>query len=69
MVLSKEGTLYHRKDGKYFLYIPTDMTKDSQFPFQNIKKGETQKVMIHVSTVQGILIVTPIEVDVSGGKG
>jgi len=69
MVLSKEGTLYHRKDGKYFLYIPTDMTKDSQFPFQNIKKGETQKVMIHVSTVQGILIVTKVEAEDSGEKG
>jgi len=61
MVLSKEGTLYRRKKGQFLLYISTDMTKDSQFPFGKLAKGEKQKVMIHLNTNQGILIVTPIE--------
>jgi len=59
MVLSKEGTLFHRKDGKWLLYIPTDLVRDSQFPFSKLMKGEKLKVTIHVNTVQGLLIVTP----------
>ena len=61
MVLSKEGTLYRRKTGQFMLYIPTDMTKDSQFPFRKLEKGAKQKVMIHLSTLQGILIVSQLE--------
>jgi len=61
MVLSKEGTLFHRKDGKWILYIPTDLVRDSQFPFSDLKRGEKLKVAINVNTVQKILIVTPTE--------
>jgi len=61
MVLSKEGTLYRRKNGICLLYIPVDMVKDSQFPFREIEKGKSKKVMIHVSTHQGLLIVGKVE--------
>jgi len=61
MVLSKEGTLFHRKDGKWILYIPTDLARDSQFPFNKLARGQKQKVMVFVNTAQGLLIVTPIE--------
>jgi len=58
MVLSKEGTLYHRKDGKFMLYIPIDLARDSQFPFKELEKGKNLKVMIFINTAQGLLIVS-----------
>jgi len=58
MVLSKEGTLFHRKDGKWILYIPTDLARDSQFPFSKLERGNKQKVMVFINTTQGLLIVT-----------
>ena len=61
MVLSKEGTLYRHKQGQLLLYIPADMANDSQFPFGKLEKGSSQKVMIHVSTHQGLLIVGKVE--------
>jgi len=61
MVLSKEGTLFHRKDDKWILYITTDLARDSQFPFSDLKRGEKLKVAINVNTVQKILIVTLAE--------
>jgi len=61
MVLSKEGTLYRRKNGIMLLYIPVELTKDSQFPFSALEKGTSKKVMIHVSTHQGLLIVGKVE--------
>jgi len=61
MVLSKEGTMYHRRDGKWIIYIPTDLARDSQFPFNKLEKGNKQKVMVFVNTAQGLLIVTPVE--------
>jgi len=61
MVLKKEGTLFHRRDGKWILYIPTDLTRDSQFPFSELQRGTKMKVAISVNTVQKILIVTPSE--------
>jgi len=61
MVLKKEGTLFHRKDDKWILYIPTELARDSQFPFTDLKKGENIQVTIHANTVQKILIVTLTE--------
>jgi len=61
MVLSKEGTLYRRKNGIMLLYIPVELTRDSQFPFSRLEKGNSQKVMIHVNTAQRLLIVTLVE--------
>jgi len=61
MVLAKEGSLFHRKDDKWIIYIPKELAVDSQFPFGKLRRGEKQKIMIHVSTTQGILIVSCIE--------
>jgi hypothetical protein len=34
MVNEANGTLFRRKDGKYFLYIPVYLAEDSMFPFK-----------------------------------
>jgi hypothetical protein len=61
MVLKKDGTLFHRKDDKWILYIPKDLSVDSQFPFSDLRKGESIRVTINVNTVQKILIITEVE--------
>lgn len=33
MVSSGRGRLMRRKDGKYLIYVPLDLAKDSMFPF------------------------------------
>lgn len=34
MVSEARGRLYRRKDGKYFIYIPSKLAEDSMFPFR-----------------------------------
>ena len=34
MVNEANGTLFRRKDGKYFLYIPVYLAEDSMFPIK-----------------------------------
>jgi len=34
MVNEENGTLFRRKDGKYFLYIPVYLAEDSMFPIK-----------------------------------
>jgi hypothetical protein len=33
MVSEGRGRLFRRKDGKYLIYLPTDLATDSMFPF------------------------------------
>lgn len=42
-----------REDIKVFVYIPTQLWRDSQFPF----KIETQNVLLTVALKEGMLIV------------
>ena len=44
MVNVAKGRLFRRKDGKYLIYLPTDLARDSMFPF----KGEDE-VYVKVS--------------------
>ena len=34
MVNEGRGRLFRRNDGKYLIYIPLDLAKDSMFPFK-----------------------------------
>ena len=34
MVSDGRGRLFRRKDGKYLIYLPKDLAKDSMFPFK-----------------------------------
>ena len=34
MVSDGRGRLFKRKDGKYLIYLPKDLTEDSMFPFK-----------------------------------
>jgi hypothetical protein len=34
MVSEGIGRLFRRKDGKYLIYLPTRITRDSMFPFK-----------------------------------
>lgn len=69
MVLKAKGRLIFRKqrckrkdgteriDIKVFVYVPTALWQDSQWPF----KREGQPIWILVDTVQGLLIVQAVE--------
>lgn len=77
MVLKAEGKLVFRKqlmkrkdgilkiDVKVFLYIPTDVWRDSQWPF----KTETQDVCIRINRSSSMLTVTRIEEKASNKPG
>lgn len=58
MVSVARGRLYRRKDGKYFLYIPSKLAEDSMFPFRGAKS-----IHVKISFVPGEneLIVEPWE--------
>ena len=34
MVSEGRGRLFRRKDGKYLIYLPKDLSEDSMFPFK-----------------------------------
>jgi len=77
MVLHARGKLMFRKqrlkrrdgsekiDVKAFIYIPTHMWRDSQWPF----KLETQDVHIAVDTVQDLIIIQATEEKASNIPG
>jgi len=39
MVSEGRGRLFRRKDGKYLIYLPVYLAKDSMFPFKDFGKG------------------------------
>ena len=55
MVSEGRGRLFRRKDGKYLIYLPVDLAKDSMFPWKgkdsvrmkvSFKPGGDQKLLI-----------------------
>ena len=34
MVSQGVGSIFRRKDGKYFVYLPKDLVEDTSFPFE-----------------------------------
>ena len=57
MVSEGKGRLFRRTDGKYLIYLPLDMAKDSMFPFKNWQKdkrtGEKNSIHVKVSFKPG----------------
>ena len=51
-MVNRPTTTGGKKYDKFFLYIPTELARDSQFPIK-----EKQRVKIKVDTKQGKLIV------------
>ncbi len=43
---------------KFFIYIPTELARDSSFP---VKPG--QEVEVQIDSLKGILVVQPIETE------
>jgi len=46
MVNEANGTLFRRKDGKYFLYIPVYLAEDSMFPIKATSANPKVRVKI-----------------------
>lgn len=46
---------------KFFIYIPTELARDSNFP---VKPG--QEVEVQIDSLKGILLVQPIETKARG---
>jgi len=51
------GRVFRRTDGKYLIYLPLDMAKDSMFPFKNWQEdkitGEKNSIHVKVSFKPG----------------
>jgi len=46
MVSEANGTLFRRKDGRYFLYIPVYLAEDSRFPIKATTANPKARVKI-----------------------
>jgi hypothetical protein len=58
MVNVGRGRIFRRKDGKYLIYLPVYLAKDSQFPF----KTETSvKVKVSFKSGEEKLLIEPFE--------
>ena len=58
MVNIGKANLFRRSDGKYLIYLPVDLAKDSQFPF----KTETSvKIKVSFKTGEKKLVIEPLE--------
>jgi len=53
-----KGRVFRRKDGKYLIYLPLGLAKDSQFPF----KTETSvRVKVSFKSGETKLVIEPLE--------
>jgi hypothetical protein len=50
---------YWKTDGKFYIYVPTSLATDSQFPLKE-KKGDVQ-----IEIRDGVLIIDPSEKEIS----
>ena len=58
MVNVGKARVFRRKDGKYLIYLPLYLAKDSQFPF----KTETSvKVKVTFKTGEEKLVIEPFD--------
>jgi len=51
------GSIFRRKDGKYFVYLPRDVAEDTAFPYQ---LNSSQRVRVRF-TDEGRIIIEPAE--------
>jgi len=49
------GSIFRRKDGKYFVYLPRDVAEDTAFPY---RLNSSQRVRF---TDEGKIIIEPAE--------
>jgi hypothetical protein len=49
MVADGIGSIFRRKDGKYFVYLPKDLVEDTAFPF-----SITSSIKVKVSFDPGV---------------
>jgi hypothetical protein len=54
LVRQSVGSIFTRKDGKYFVYLPMSLVKDTAFPFKITK---TIKVKVRFSPNQKRIII------------
>ena len=54
MVSQGIGSIFKRKDGKYFVYLPIALVKDTAFPF---KITETIKVKVRFRPNQKRIVI------------
>jgi len=48
------GSIFRRKDGKYFVYLPKDLVEDTSFPFE---LSSSVKVRIKVKPGEKKIII------------
>jgi hypothetical protein len=53
MVSEGTGRLFRRKDGKYLIYLPTRITRDSMFPFKCSPTKGADSVPMKISLTPG----------------
>jgi hypothetical protein len=51
------GSIFRRKDGKFFIYLPQDVAEDTAFPFQ---LTSSQKVRVSF-TEKGKIVIEPLD--------
>ena len=63
MVLRIKSRLYKLSGNKYAVYLPTDLTNDSQFPFnlEEVTEKDSIEIVIMPSKVEGVgkLLIKP----------
>jgi len=57
MVREGIGSIFKRKDGKFFIYLPQGMAEDTGFPFQ---LESSQKVKVRF-TDEGKIVIEPLD--------
>lgn len=56
MVREGTGSIFRRKDGKYFVYVPQAVAEDTAFPFQ---VSSSKKVRVRFDG--GKVVVEPLD--------
>lgn len=67
MVSIGRGRLFRRADGKFLIYLPLDLAKDSMFPFKT-KSSIPVKVSFKVGGERKLLI-EPVEENLETEEG
>lgn len=55
MVREGTGSIFRRKDGKFFVYLPQAVAEDTAFPF---KVSSSQKVRVRFD--EGKIVIEPL---------
>jgi hypothetical protein len=58
MVSKGVGSIFRRKDGKYFVYMPKNMVEDTAFPFE---LNSSIKVSVHFEQEKKKIIIEELK--------